>query len=118
MGGEDGRRDLFDLLSDERTMQILTETDGDSRSVEQLADACEASGPTLYRHVNALLDHDLLQQETEIDARGNHYTVYRSNVQSVDIRLDPSEEAVHIDLTYRDSVDQFKHLWEEMKHDS
>lgn len=117
MGEDAGERDLLELLAAERTMQILSETDGKPRSVEELTDVCEASGPTLYRHVNAMLEHDLLQEETELDAGGNHYTVYRNNVRDVVIKLDPAAADVVVDLTYRDAADQFEQLWEDMKYD-
>ena len=117
---DDGREenDLFDLFSDRRTIRILHETDHEPRSVQELADVCNASEPTLYRHVNTLLEYDLLQQETEIDTQGNHYTVYENNIRSATVEISPASDEVHVDLTYRDSVDQFKRLWEEMKHDS
>jgi predicted transcriptional regulator len=109
---------LFELFSDRRTTRILYETGQTPRSVKELADICDASGPTLYRHVNTMLEYDLLQQETRIDAQGNHYTVYQSNIESATIEITPVTDEVHVDLTYRDSVEQFKHLWEGMKRDS
>lgn len=118
MGADGDRNELFELLSDQRTTRILYKTDQTPHSVKELADICDASGPTLYRHVNTMLEYDLLQQETEIDAQGNHYTVYENNIQSATIEITPVTEEIHVDLTYRDSVERFKHLWEGMKHDS
>lgn len=83
-----------------------------------MSDICDVSGPTLYRHVNTLLEHDLLQQETELDAQGNHYTVYENNTRRATIEIFPDTGEIKVDLPYRDSVERFKHLWEEMRHDS
>jgi predicted transcriptional regulator len=118
MGDDRGANELFELFSDRRTIRILHETDRTPRSVQELADICDASGPTLYRHVDTLLEHDLLQQETEIDAQGNHYTVYENNIGRATIEISPDTGEIDVDLAYRDSVEQFKHLWEEMRHDS
>lgn len=117
MGGDRDRDELFDLFSEERTIRILHETHQTPRSVQELADICDVSGPTLYRHVNALLEHDLLHEETKIDTQGNHYTVYENNIRDATIELTPATDEIHVDLTYRDPVEQFKHLWDDMKHD-
>jgi predicted transcriptional regulator len=118
MRGNGGESELFDLFSDRRTIRILQETDQTPRSVKELSAICDVSEPTLYRHVNTMLEHDLLQQETEIDTGGNHYTVYENNIRSATVDITPSSDEIHVDLTYRDSVEQFKHLWEGMKRDS
>jgi predicted transcriptional regulator len=118
MGATSDGNELFDLFSDRRTIRILHETDQNPRSVKELSTICEASEPTLYRHVNAMLEHDLLQQETEIDTGGNHYTVYENNIRSASVEITPSSDEIRVDLTYRDSAEQFKHLWEELKRDS
>lgn len=112
------RSELFELFSDRRTIRILHETDESPRSVQQLADICDVSGPTVYRHVNTLLDHDLLTQETKIDTKGNHYTVYKNNVKTVDISISPPADEITVDLNFCDSVDRFQQLWEDMKHES
>lgn len=115
MGG--GHTDLFELLSAPRTLAILNATDGEARSVAQLAESCGASEPTIYRQVNEMADRDLLEEDTEIGEDGHHYTVYENNVERVDVRLEPPENDVHVDLTYKRAADQFKHLWEDMSHD-
>lgn len=112
-----GRRELCELFCAPRTQTILHETDGQPRSVPELAAVCDASEPTLYRQVNEMLDRGLLREETETDADGNHYTVYRNNVRSADITIDPRSDDVTVDITYDDTSDQFKHLWEDLKHD-
>lgn len=117
MDHERGENELFDLCSDRRTIKILHETDRKPCSVQDLAEVCDASGPTLYRHINTLLDHDLVEKETKIDSEGNHYTVYTNNIQRATIEIHPATEEVTVDLSHRDSVDQFKRLWKEMKHE-
>lgn len=64
-----------------------------------------------------MLDRGLLHEETATDADGNHYTVYRNNVRRTDISIAPRADEVTVDITYEDATDQFKHLWEDLKHD-
>jgi predicted transcriptional regulator len=118
MGDNGDGRELFELFSDRRTVRILHETDQEPRSVKELADACDVSGPTLYRHVNTLVEKNLLQQETNIDTDGNHYTVYKNNIRNATVTITPATDDIRVELTYRDSVEQFKRLWEDIRHDS
>lgn len=117
MGDGTGQRELCELFCAPRTVTILNETDGEPLSVRELSAACDASNPTLYRQVNDLLDRGLLREETAADENGNHYTVYRNNVKRVNITVEPRSGDVRVDLTFKDTTDQFKHLWEGMKHD-
>lgn len=115
MGG--GHTELFELFSAPRTLAILHATDEEPQSVDQLAETCDASDPTIYRQVNEMVDRDLLEADTEIGEDGHHYTVYRNNVERVDVRLKPPDDDVHVDLIYKRAADQFKHLWEDMSHE-
>jgi predicted transcriptional regulator len=117
MGDGTGERALCELFCAPRTTKILTETDGAPKSVQELSAVCDASDPTLYRQVNDLLDRGLLREETQTDEGGNHYTVYRNNVKRADIRIDPETDDVTVDLTFKDTSDQFKRIWEDMRHD-
>lgn len=97
------------------TQSILRAIDSEPLSAKELADHCDVSGPTMYRKVNTMKEYDLLNEGTEIDRNGNHYTVYESNVDAIQIAIDPSETAIDIDVTYRDTTEQFIHLWEGLR---
>jgi predicted transcriptional regulator len=109
--------ELFELFSAPRTLAILHATDEAPQSVDQLAETCGASEPTIYRQVNEMADRDLLTEGTEVGEDGHHYTVYRNNVERVDVRLEPPDDGVHVELTYKRAADQFKRLWEDMSHE-
>ena len=110
--GTDGTEVLFRLLVDPTTREVLHAVDREAMSAKELADRCDVSGPTMYRKVNAMLEFDLLETGTRIDPNGNHYTVYRSNVDHVRVAMDPSANRTDVDVTYRRRADQFIHLWE------
>lgn len=110
-----GGDEFFRLLVDPTTQRVLRAVDSDALSAKELADRCDVSGPTMYRKVNTMQEFDLLDERTEIDRDGNHFTVYESNVDTVQITIDPSEGTTDIDVTYRSTTDQFVHLWEGLK---
>ncbi len=108
--------ELFDLLIEPTTREILVAVDDEPLSAKDLAERCDVSGPTMYRRVNAMEEFDLVRSGTEIDPNGNHYTVYESNVDQIEVEIDPSDGEVSVDLTYRYSTDQFIHLWEGLRN--
>ena len=67
--------------------RILELTDEQSRSGEDVADGCEASLPTVYRHVDDLASAGLLTEHTEYDAQGNHYNTYAAALEQATIRV-------------------------------
>lgn len=113
--GEGDTRALFDLLIEPTTGEILHVVDEEALPAKDIAERCDVSGPTIYRKLNAMQEFDLLATRTEIDRYGNHYTVYESNVDHVQISLTPSENEIGVDVTYRSTTEQFIHLWEEFK---
>ena len=51
----------------------------------------------------SLTDH--VNDDTEIDQDGYHLTVYESNVDDIQIVMNPSEDEVRIDVSYRSKTD-------------
>ena len=103
--GVSGAQRLFDLLVDPTTRTLLQAVDEQSLSAKELAEQCDVSGPTTYRKVNDMLEFDLLEARTELDGDGNHYTVYDSNVDHVQISIDPGENRTTVSVTYRQGTD-------------
>ncbi|MFD1598246.1 ArsR/SmtB family transcription factor [Halobellus rarus] len=115
--------DVLDVLSDEYARAILAATSVNPMSAQQLADECEMSKPTVYRRVERLRDHDLIEERTEIQDDGNHYSVYAATLAAFSVELeDGSFEA---DVTRRepesfpgereaDPADRFARMWEDL----
>lgn len=80
--------DVFNVLADDRVRSILLATNKRTRSVQDLTRVCEGSQSSIYRRVSILVEHDLLAEETKVDADGHHYSVYHPNFENIDIRLD------------------------------
>lgn len=117
MGRLDGvdAETVLGLLVDDSIREALRLVDGQALSVKELADRCDVSGPTMYRKVNELEELDLLEAETRIDPNGNHVTVFRNNVDRIDVSVEPSEGDVVVDIVRRHSADRFKDLWSGLK---
>jgi DNA-binding HxlR family transcriptional regulator len=67
----------LDLLDDEYAREILLALTGGPQRGRDLAAACEASRPTVYRRVNSLEDAGLVTTETSIDPDGHHCKEFR-----------------------------------------
>jgi biotin operon repressor len=78
-------------------------------SASTLTETCDASRATIYRRID-----DLLTEHLEIDADGNHYNVYETNLEHVDIHLVDGE--FEIQVTRReDAADRLSRIWDELR---
>ncbi|WP_327053582.1 ArsR/SmtB family transcription factor [Halomicrococcus gelatinilyticus] len=115
--------ELLDVLSDEYARDILAATSVKPMSAQQLADECEMSKPTVYRRVERLQAHGLLDEQTRVRTSNNHYSVYTATLSEVSIELDSGtfEAAVrHTDdesfpgERESDTADRFRKMWEDL----
>jgi DNA-binding transcriptional ArsR family regulator len=106
--------DVVGLLEDDYARAILIHTSSQPLSASELSERCEASPPTIYRRIDRLREHDLLESEQELDPGGHHYEVYTANLQRVTIELDDGEFAVDIERE-TDPADRFTRLFGELK---
>ena len=59
--GEGESEDVLAILDDEYAKDILVETHAEPRSARRLAELCDASRSTIYRRIERLQAHDLLE---------------------------------------------------------
>ncbi|WP_101297941.1 winged helix-turn-helix domain-containing protein [Halegenticoccus soli] len=106
--------DVFRLLDDEYARTILVETSREPLSAKDLSERCDASLPTIYRRVDDLRTLDLLVEHTKLDPSGNHYTLYESTVEHIDIEIRNGE--LDVTLTHHEDVaDRFTRVWEDIR---
>ena len=115
MGGRENSTDRFlAFLGDEAVRIILTETDERPMSAQMLDQRCDASLSTIYRRIEDLLDHQLLRSRTKVRPDGNHYDLYESNLEHLDITLEDGN--FDVELTRRnDAPDRFRTIWDSMQ---
>lgn len=106
--------DVFDVLADETARTILLSASRSPRSVQELADACGRSKPTVYRRLNRLAEYDLLTEQIQIDAAGNHFSTYETNLRHICFEVNDEEFEVHIRFR-RDLADKFDSLWQALE---
>lgn len=83
--------ELLDLLGADLNRQILLVTSEEPRSADAVAERCDASLPTVYRHVDDLESAGLLTEATKYDDDGNHYKTYAAALSELTVRLDGGE---------------------------
>jgi DNA-binding transcriptional ArsR family regulator len=88
--------DLLDLLGADLNRRILELTSEEAQDAEAVADRCDASLPTVYRHVDDLTSAGLLTERTKYDQEGNHYKTYASALETLTVRVDDGDLTVEV----------------------
>lgn len=110
---ESDDEELLSLLDDEYARTIIVETYREPRSASALSAACEADPSTVYRRIDRLRSHDLLDAQQRLDPEGHHYEVYSARLEHVGV--DVTTEGLDIDVDYvePEAADTFTRLYEE-----
>jgi predicted ArsR family transcriptional regulator len=104
---------LAELLADDCARDILVETKAEPCSAAQLSDRTGASEPTVYRRLERLREHDLVDAEIRPVPDGKNYKVYRARLDGIE--LDLTEDGFTVAVSRRDRMaDRFTQLVEEM----
>ncbi|HMB51013.1 winged helix-turn-helix domain-containing protein [Natronoarchaeum rubrum] len=111
---DDEDAELLSLLDDEYARAILIETSKEPMSADALTERCDASPPTVYRRIDRLDEHDLVEAEQELDPDGHHYKTYRARLERVSVELSDGEMDVRVDRSDENAADRFTRLYEEL----
>ena len=105
--------EILNTIGDESARDVLAAISREPQSAKQLAEECDMSLPTVYRRLELLQEHDLIEERTAIADDGNHFNVYECNFDSTVITLQDDEYKVRI--YRRENVpDRFTQLWDEL----
>ena len=102
---------LLSLLADDLTRRILSQLAEDALTVQEIGERFDVSNRTVYRRLDDLQEHDLVDEATQMSDQGHLYSRYHTPIEHIDIDIDPVEDEVDVDLTYSDDVDGFIDLW-------
>lgn len=105
---------VAELLADDCARTILIETAAEPMSADQLSEACDVSPQTVYRRLDELEAHDLVDRKVRPDAEGHHYGMYTATLDRLVVDLTP--DGIELRLTRRDRMtDRFTRVIEEMR---
>jgi len=107
-------RSIASLLADECTQTILIETATEPMSAEELSEVCEVSPQTVYRRLDDLAEHGLIEEDLQPDAEGHHYKVYTATLDRVVVDL--TTDGFELSLSRRDRMaDRFTQFVDEVR---
>lgn len=115
MGSDDEEiRSIASLLADECAQRILIETTTEPMSADELSEVCEVSPQTVYRRLDDLVEHDLLEENLQPDSEGHHYKVYSATLDKIVIDVTP--DGLELSLSRRDQMaDRFTRFVDEVR---
>ncbi|MDY6819594.1 MAG: winged helix-turn-helix domain-containing protein [Halobacteriales archaeon] len=111
---DDDPRSLLALLGDEFVQAILAATSDTPKSSKELSEELDVARSTIYRRVEEMLGYDLLIERTRVMEDGSHHSVYRANIDHLDIELVDGEFKVQVE-TRETPADRFTTLWEDIR---
>ena len=103
---------MFELLADEYARAILTATSDEAKSATMLAQHLDAAQSTVYSRINHLQELGLLTEATQVTRDGNHYAMYRANLERLDVELTADGFNLRVEPKDRDAAaDRLRELW-------
>lgn len=104
---------VFDLFGDDLARQILVLASEQPLSADELARTLDTSHPTVYRRVNALLEYDLLDEQQQIDAEGNHYKTFETTLTRIAFEIEDGGYTIDVQMR-QNLVEQFDDFWSDL----
>lgn len=108
--------EVLDLLGDEYARAIVEAISDTPMSAKQLTEELDASQPTISRRLRALEELDLVTEETHLDPHGHHYSVFRSSIDEIDVRLEGGKLVVDVQGPVT-PADRMSYIFREMRRD-
>lgn len=108
---------VLELLDDEYARAILTETSAEPMSAQTLSERCDASVTTVYRRLDRLKEHDLIEEQIRPQPDGNHYKVFASQLESFAVTFEDGEMRAALErreAPTEDVADRFTRMWEDL----
>ncbi|WP_232688649.1 ArsR/SmtB family transcription factor [Halobacterium zhouii] len=75
--------DILNLVTQDSARSILAAASDRPCTAEELAEQCDISLPTVYRHVTELQERGLLDEKLRIDESGDHVREFETTLESI-----------------------------------
>lgn len=93
---------LGSLLADDCARTILEATAREPQSADALAQQCDASKTTVYRRLEDLEEHDLVEVRRHPDEEGHHFKVYAARLDRAVVTL--TQNGLDVSLSRRERM--------------
>ncbi|MFB6303107.1 MAG: winged helix-turn-helix domain-containing protein [Haloferacaceae archaeon] len=113
MDDDSRAEEILDTLGDRHARRVLAAVEDGECSANDIATRLDLSLPTVYRRLETLTEHDLVDDRTLVADDGNHYTVYDCAFESTVVSLESGTYEVRVFRT-DDASDRFRQLWDEL----
>ncbi|MDG5777154.1 transcriptional regulator [Haloarculaceae archaeon H-GB2-1] len=110
----DDGTELLELLGDTYVQDILAATSQGQKSARELSSELEADISTIYRRVDDMLEYELLVERTQIVDDGSHHSVYKANIDHVDIDIEDGEFIVGVKV-HESPAERFTRIWDDIR---
>lgn len=105
--------EVLDAIGDPYARDVLATLGNEARSVKEIAEALEHSITTVYRRVDLLTEHGLVESSMEIASDGNHRQRFETTFDSVVIST--GDGSYDVEIYRREELpDQFASLWDDL----
>lgn len=88
MDGDGATDGVLETIGDERTRTVLAAIARKPGPVKELTERVDLSEATIYRRIETLARHGLVEERTLVADDGNHYSVYWSDFAGTVVTLD------------------------------
>lgn len=106
---------VVEALGDPVDRAIATCLADRARPVKEIAEACDLSEATAYRHVNRLVDEGILfLARSGITEEGKRVDLYRCAVNRLLVTVTPDGLDVHVELA-EDAADRLRRVWMDIR---
>jgi len=110
----DDGAELLELLGNTYVQDILVATSQGAMSAKELSTELDSDISTIYRRVDDMLEYDLLVERTQIVEDGSHHSVYRANIDHIDIDIEDGEFAVGVEV-HESPAERFTRIWDDIR---
>lgn len=110
--------ELLSTLGDDLSRKILAMVSARPMTADDIVSRCDVSGRTVYRRLDSLLKHDLVDKQTTLGEDGHQHSRYSSSVDEIDVDFSPAEDDLTVEVSYSDDVDRFIGLFQTLQSES
>lgn len=114
MSEEQDPETVFEVFGNEFARRVLVLASHDPVSAEEIADHLGVSLPTVYRRVNALVDHGFLHERPHVDGKGNQYKLFETAVKRIEFEVGNGQYELTVEFE-QGLADRFEGFWEELE---